>query len=233
LQREYPLCKSQTHHFLAGPLHRGQLYLDQIRHLISWAFVTLLFFTADVIRNFHCYWLHPHSVLIWILYGNNSTYCQIILYVNDSPKSSYWKRGLTDFLGLWINSCWIPAMLSGVLSSFYWKYPSYCQHWSQSFKLVKYFVSGRTTWSLHPLKLYSKFMCKLNYTSIIAKYFTKNTHWLSSVTQTGIFVMYFSKWIQLKLKHLQKNMRFEVFTAVRIQVKVFWVVTPCRVVVGY
>jgi hypothetical protein len=27
--------------------------------------------------------------------------------------------------------------------------------------------------------------------------------------------------------------RFKVFTAVKIQVKVFWVVTPCSVVVGY
>jgi len=26
---------------------------------------------------------------------------------------------------------------------------------------------------------------------------------------------------------------FEVFTAVKIQVEVFWVVTPCSVVVGY
>jgi hypothetical protein len=28
-------------------------------------------------------------------------------------------------------------------------------------------------------------------------------------------------------------MRLEVFTAVRIQVEVLWVVTPCSVVVGY
>jgi len=27
-------------------------------------------------------------------------------------------------------------------------------------------------------------------------------------------------------------MRFEVFMAVKIQVDVFWVVTPCRIVVG-
>jgi hypothetical protein len=27
--------------------------------------------------------------------------------------------------------------------------------------------------------------------------------------------------------------RFEVFTAVKIQVEVFWIVTPCRFVVGY
>jgi hypothetical protein len=30
-----------------------------------------------------------------------------------------------------------------------------------------------------------------------------------------------------------KNVSFEVFTAVKIEVKVFWVVTLCSVVVGY
>jgi hypothetical protein len=30
-----------------------------------------------------------------------------------------------------------------------------------------------------------------------------------------------------------RYVRFEVFTAVKIQVKVFWVVTPCSVVVGH
>jgi hypothetical protein len=28
-------------------------------------------------------------------------------------------------------------------------------------------------------------------------------------------------------------MRFEVFTVVKIQVKVFWIMTPCSVLVGY
>jgi len=28
-------------------------------------------------------------------------------------------------------------------------------------------------------------------------------------------------------------MRFELFTAMKIQVEVFWVVTPCDIVVGY
>jgi hypothetical protein len=29
------------------------------------------------------------------------------------------------------------------------------------------------------------------------------------------------------------DLRFEIFTAVKIQVEVFWVVMPCSVVVGY
>jgi hypothetical protein len=31
----------------------------------------------------------------------------------------------------------------------------------------------------------------------------------------------------------QMNTRFDVFTEVNIQVELFWIVTPCNVVVGY
>jgi hypothetical protein len=34
-------------------------------------------------------------------------------------------------------------------------------------------------------------------------------------------------------KHTELNMRFEVFPTEKIQVKLFWVVTPCSAVVGY
>jgi hypothetical protein len=35
-----------------------------------------------------------------------------------------------------------------------------------------------------------------------------------------------------KFGHLE-GMRFEVFSTVKIQVEVFWVVTPCNVMAGY
>jgi len=38
--------------------------------------------------------------------------------------------------------------------------------------------------------------------------------------------------LQILLPSLQST-RFEVFTAVKIQVEVFWVVTPCSVAVGH
>jgi hypothetical protein len=37
----------------------------------------------------------------------------------------------------------------------------------------------------------------------------------------------------MRTKNSNLIQRFEVFTAVEIQVEVFWVVTPCSVVVGY
>jgi len=35
------------------------------------------------------------------------------------------------------------------------------------------------------------------------------------------------------IKTSSNDARFEIFTAVKIQVEVFWIVTPCGVVVGY
>jgi hypothetical protein len=40
--------------------------------------------------------------------------------------------------------------------------------------------------------------------------------------------------VDLKIKKIEKSVaKFEAFTAVKIQGKVFWVVTPCSVEVGY
>lgn len=54
---------------------------------------------------------------IWIFYKSSFT-SQSILYVDDAPNLSCWKRHFTDLLGLCVSTCSTQLMFSGVLTAF-------------------------------------------------------------------------------------------------------------------